>query len=834
MVKMDIASKETKDFFIGAFANKDLIPILGAGFSCGMQARGTNYIPTSSILKEDMIDLILNERKEFTKEALKKKDFSWVAERFLKCDEEKVINYFYQHFTGIKFTGVNKKKFLNEIEWSYVYTLNVDTAIENSGGNWEVFYPNEEFVDESVFDKKKLYKIHGDINLFCKTKDVDKLIFSQNQYLKSIRTNSLFHDKLSADCAGHNLLYIGCSLDDEIDIKYTVISDTDRNIDVTSARRIYVTFDDIENDPVKLDDLESFHITHYIKLENATDYEIFYEFIWECYNESIKISGNPCDYYCVQKIDTLDNSREKNLEYLLNLSVKPNLCKPYYFFDKNNFNINDLKTDKINVFVGRRFSGKTLFAYGILEKVKDRKKYFISSNETISDKNIVGLLQEEYALIIMDANSISDAQLSLICKVFDKNKNNIVCMLVNVFDEIANNVSYYTDILEVSKLKFDGKITVSESENVNKKLSDMGIVIFDDKQTILDNTLRIGNELDIDRLSEYAIEDNKELELLIWIAVNKKIYLEQIMTLSLYNEFHRIVTKFTPILQIDRNYDGESFEHSPIKIICNAPIALLQILNNYAYPPKTRIGNIMKKEHFENICSAIYHILFMYERINQDEVKKFLLFDILNDVFSRQYSMENVGKLSKRKDNIKSTEGRTFGAAALIQAIYEDANIQKLKSNEPNYWLQRAKCLYILNSGKNCKIDRLREGIEWAKKAAGDSKILINKGQHKYYRTLSNATIQIAMLYGKLAHKNQYKDYNINTQAVHYYYEGLSDPNNLPAAKSLIARSKGTVDFRNLLDQIIYDKSIIYDDVKDEAVYLCNLSDYSNGIIYRL
>lgn len=433
MIKMDIASEETKDFFINAFSNKDLIPILGAGFSCGMQARGSNRVPSGSKLKKDMIELIIKERKEFTTEALLKKDFSWVAERFFKCDEEKVIDYFYRHFTGIKFSGINKKKFLNEIDWSYVYTLNIDTAIENSDERWEVFYPNENFIDESVFDKKKLYKIHGDINLFCKTRDKDKLIFSQKQYLKSLRTNSLFHDKLSADCAGHNLLYIGCSLEDEIDIKYTVISDIDRNIDVTSARRIYVTYDDIENDPIKLDDLESLHVTHYIKLENISDYEMFYEFIWECYNESLKVAENPFDYYSVQKVETLDNSREKNLEYLLSLSTQPNMCKPYYYFDKSNFSINDLKTDKINVFIGRRFSGKTLFAYGIVEKFKDRKKYFISSNETISDRNILGLLQEEYALIVMDANSISDAQLSLICNAFDKNKNNIVCMLVCKF-----------------------------------------------------------------------------------------------------------------------------------------------------------------------------------------------------------------------------------------------------------------------------------------------------------------------------------------------------------------------------------------------------------------
>lgn len=833
MEKMDITSKATKDFFIQAFADKDLIPILGSGFSCGMPARGKCKIPSGSQLKSDMIDIILQERKDFTKEALLNKDFSWIAERFLTCNTDKITNYFYQHFTGIKFTGVNKKKFLSDIPWSYIYTLNIDTAIECSGDDWESFYPNEKFVEESVYNKKKLYKIHGDINLFCKTKDINKLILSQNQYLKSLRTNSLFHDKLSADCSGHNLLYIGCSLDDEIDIKYSVISDNDRNIDSTSARRIYVTFDDIESDPIKLDDLKSFNITHYIKLEGASDYEMFYEFICECYNESLKLTCKPYDCYTVSKIETLNNDREANLQYLINLNGNPPLCKPYYYFDKTNFHIDDLSKDKINVFIGRRFSGKTLFAYGIIDKFKDRKKYFISSNATITDRTICDLLQEKNSLIIMDANSISDLQLPIVCNAFDKTKENVICLFVNSFDEIANNISYFTDVLNIIPLRFDGKLNASEGNFINKKLSEIGIMIFDDTQTILDNTLRISNKLDKDRLSEYTIEDNKELEMLIWIAINKKIYLEQIMTLSLYNEYQRIVKKYTPILEIERNKGGEGFEHSPIKIICNAPIALLQILNNYAYPPRTYMGRTIKKEHFKNICSAIYHILFVYEKINQDEVKKFLLFDILNDVFSQQYSRENIDKLSKDDDQ-NFLNHRTYGAAALIQAIYENESIQKLKATEPNYWLQRAKSLYILNSGKNGRIERLEEGVQWAKKASGDSQILINKGHQKYYRTLSNALIQTAMLYGKLAFKKDYKDYKINTLAVQYYYKGLSDANNLSAAKSFIARSRGTNDFKNLLNRIRHNKNIIFNESLDEARYLCNIPEYSNGIVYRL
>ncbi len=832
MQKMNITERETKDFFVQAFTSRNLIPILGAGFSANMHARNNYTIPTGSELKDDMIKLILSERSEFNEGALKSKPFSWIAERFFECDFEKISEYMYNHFTGIKFDDIIKQQFLNEINWPYVYTLNIDTAIESSNwGNWEVYYPNEDFFDKSVYDRKKLYKIHGDVNQFCKTKDVNKFIFSQSQYLKSLRDNSYFHDILSADCIGKNLIFIGCSLDDELDIKYTVIGDKDRHKDTTNARRVYVTTDDIENDPIKKEDLRDFNITHYIKLESSEDYELFYEFLLECYKESLRAQTRSFECYRVTQTSILSEERKENLQYLMNIEGNKTLCKPYYYYEKEGFCIDDLMTNKINVFIGRRFSGKTLFTYGIIDKLKDRKKYYIASDQTISDSDIVDLFEEERIAILIDANAISDSQLSLICECFDKTKDSIVCLVVNAFDEIVNGISYYPEILHVSELKFDGRITKMERKTINKKLSDLGIVIFKEKQTILDNTLRIGNELNEDRLSKYKITDEKELTMLIWIAVNKKIYLEQIMTLSLYNDFDRIVKKFAPILEISQNDEKGKYEHSQFKIVCNAPIALLQILNNYAYPPRTAMGNAVKRARFDSICNAIYTILRTYEKINQDEVKKFLQFDTLNDVFSRQYSKENVDKLSQKR---KEEERRTYGAAALIQAIYENTNIQKLKSEEPNYWLQRAKSLYILNSGKRGKISKLHEGIAWAKKAIGDSQVLINEGHNRYNRTLSNAIIQAAMLYGKLAARKGYKDKAVNTEAVRYYSMGLSDNNNMYAAKSLIERSRGSKDFKLLLDNIRNNKHIIYKEAFEDANYLCNIPEYSNGIVYRL
>ena len=832
MERMDISSSATKEFFRQAFRNGELVPILGAGFSCGMQARNKSIIPTGNELKKFMIGTIIKEKRGFTEDNLGKQNFSWISERFFRCDMDKIIKYFFEHFTGIKFSGIYKDKFINEIKWPYVYTLNIDTAIENSNDNWEIFYPNYNFIDKSVYNKKKLYKIHGDINHFCKTKDIDDLIFSESQYLQSLQTNSKFHEMLATDCIGKNLLYIGCSLDDEIDIKYSIISDKNRNKDAISAKRIYLTTEDIESDIIKSEKLEDFQITHYIKLDSIKEYELFYEFVFDCYEESLREKNNPNEFYEINTIEMLGNNREENLNFLISSIQSSILVKPFYFFERSEFHMEELNKNMINVFIGRRFSGKTMLAYSMIDYFKDRKKYFIPSNETISDTNLLALINEKNVFITFDTNSITEEQLNLICKAYSQInvKTNIICIFMNSFDEITNLGSYYTDILEEKNLELKGYLTEEENKLVSKKLNSIGLLAFDPKQTILDNSLRIANILNRGYLDEFTISDKKELRLLIWIAVNKKIYLEEILALGLFNDYRNIVKKFSPILEVERNLKGGRYEHSSIKIVCNAPLALLQILNYFAYPAKSDMGGVIKERHFGMICSTIYDIIFAYNRNDSDKVKKFLMFDILNDIFSRQYSSENINKLLDEKERVN----RTFGASALIQSIYEYKDIQELKSGEPNYWLQRAKSLYILNMGNSGKVDRLKEGIEWAKIAEGDSEILIKNGQYKYNRTLSNAVIQIAMIYGKLAYKEFYSDKETNTNAIHYYYKGLSDVNNMQAAKSLIGSSRGTKDFTSLLNKIKQNSKLIFSEAIEEAQYLCNIPEYSNGIVFRL
>jgi hypothetical protein len=58
MEELKINSKETKDFFIHAFNEETLVPILGAGFTRGVNTGRGGKVPSGKELKDAMIEKI--------------------------------------------------------------------------------------------------------------------------------------------------------------------------------------------------------------------------------------------------------------------------------------------------------------------------------------------------------------------------------------------------------------------------------------------------------------------------------------------------------------------------------------------------------------------------------------------------------------------------------------------------------------------------------------------------------------------------------------------------------------------------------------------------------
>lgn len=286
-------------------------------------------------------------------------------------------------------------------------------------------------------------------------------------------------------------------------------------------------------------------------------------------------------------------------------------------------------------------------------------------------------------------------------------------------------------------------------------------------------------------------------------------------------EYKKIVNQFSPFIQEENCKKGEIGKHSAIKVICNGKLGLLQILSAYIYPSaSSEIGNRMAKEHQKNVCQAIYEILLSFSKIDMDYVKEFLQFDKLNDIFSRVYSELSITSMS----NPNGSTSIKYGAAKFIHNVYANENIKRLKANDPNYWLQRAKSIYITNNYRHAgSRAEILEAIDWAKKAEQDSRIRVDNGETKYFRTESNAIMQIAMLYGRLAKLYGYTKNDVNELALEYYYKVFSDTNNIGATKTLLNHSRGTEDFTKFVNRLISKTDIVGPEWSQERNYLLKI-----------
>ena len=133
---------------------KMLIPVLGSGFSRGCRSH-IGKVPSGDDYKKYMIDEIIKYRgyDVSKKKSYEKKQFSEIStlyHRIIPIEEQR--NYLRNNFTEIEISD-EKKKFLN-INWPYIYTLNMDDAIERNSKYSYVIYSNRKIWDD-IFNEEK-------------------------------------------------------------------------------------------------------------------------------------------------------------------------------------------------------------------------------------------------------------------------------------------------------------------------------------------------------------------------------------------------------------------------------------------------------------------------------------------------------------------------------------------------------------------------------------------------------------------------------------------------------------------------------------------------------
>lgn len=292
-----VSYDEVSNEIIQMMRRKTIIPVIGSGFTRDCIAR-SGKVPSGEDYYNYMIAQIVDQNPDEMKvKELNNESFSSISSIYHKMVQaEKQQSYLLNKFTNVKLENV-KKNFL-KIDWPYIYTLNIDDAIENNSEFKTVLYANRD-IRNSIFEQEKcVIKLHGDIKDILKYEDSNCEIFDQKQYVVSIKKNVSLLKKLTHDYEYLNLLYIGCSLSDEIDLLFSTSMANDNN-----NNRYYCS----TQIPTLLQKtkLEAFGITHCIVFES---YDDIYEKMTDAFHQSLCITPDELEQFSTYEFKTLVTS----------------------------------------------------------------------------------------------------------------------------------------------------------------------------------------------------------------------------------------------------------------------------------------------------------------------------------------------------------------------------------------------------------------------------------------------------------------------------------------------------------------------------------------------
>lgn len=709
---------------------ESLIPIWGSGFTCGAYAiRGK--VPDAKEATSLMLAII---QKHIAKD-YDSDDFFEVADVFMnRVSAEIRDDFFRNYFTDVKL-DIIETNFL-KLPWPHAYTINVDDGIEKSS-DFMVVLPYQDNYKRPRKDTKLLYKLHGDANYELKYDKINNIIFCRQQYLRAINeeSNKSFLNNYKNDYKEFNLLYIGCGLNNEVDIQYIynqIKSDCSNMTIRAVLRRKEPNFsEEVE--------LEKYGInTVFI----VNDYRLFYEEVVKKYRDSLVneiVKDYP--YRSPKVVDLSKQSLENNLEVFANgglFDSNKNEFK-YHSMMISRICLQEIETalDTTNTIIvqGRRFCGKTSIICDIINRFKKYDVYYFPSQETQGEETVRKILEEKInSLIIFDSNSVQHfAYMYLLDadNVLERNGNKIIIFFnksEHFFKKKLN--AEYISILNV----LDSK----ELSDLNKLADRYGLVRRKERSTNLDYLKQLQDAKSIKRFmlldklpDSYSTE---EMAFMILLAAVDKVYSRQATTLGISNgSIDALITKLRGIIErLNTNSKEKRITNSGYKYVYNSKYCLIHIIGKFSD---------------NDIINSITYIVKKFKNTDDERLYvEVVLFDTLNQLF-----------------------GRSKGSSKIIYGIYE--KLSDILNSSMDYWLQRAKSIYRLTNRKYLTIGQLQEAYKYAYKAYEDG-----DGDVKYVdRLRAKAAMSLSLICCLLSEKNSGEEKTSNEkEAIKFMYIALS------------------------------------------------------------
>lgn len=767
-----ISFSEIKNELISNMQRGLLVPIIGSGFTRNCNSF-KGKVPSGEDYRRYMIGRILEAQPSLSaeKERLEKELFSNISSMYHKVvSNEEQEQYLRNNFTRVSIE--DKKKDFLSLPWSYIYTLNIDDGIEKNSDYCCVIYANRQ-INNRIFDSEKcVIKLHGDVHDMLSYADSHSEVFTQEQYITSLKKNDPLLSKLKHDSIFQNLLFLGCSLDDEIDLLYSLVpTETQGN---QTARYICVT-----QKPSVLDELkyEKYGITHCITFDS---YDSIYDELYSVGIEAQKINVDDLAHYRKFGVRKLPSDYENNKSFLLfgkSLIGKDHtITLPYYFITREESTtiINNFTAHSLQLLIGSRCSGKSYILADIASKIRDRDVFYFETKDRLSDQAFEQLLCRENSLILADNAALSNDQFEIMLDnlsileqrrinvVIAANKNNRDFSSILKLYELQGRISSE----KIPQISIASTFSPEELAQLNPLLTAIDAGIFSRHKTIVDNIIDVSNKLAEKNKYDKATpkcRNVRELASLIVLGIERKVYSSLATKLDLHQELLNQQKATEPLIDCEATWSFEksSGDNSPVKYVLNAEYWLCGQLEAFA----------RNEDNYAQIVNAYKYII---SQIIAHEGKPDLLYGNRVTSYKDYIFFDNINRLF----SFNRASGKK--GLALIRVIYEGLN--DLLSVDPNYMHQRAKC-YIKSSYYETGT---KEKLDYLYKAYRDANVALQVFTQRYDEC-GNEKLVISMdhiVYTQaliLCHKcfiNDYTDISANTFAIQTLHAALNSPYN--------------------------------------------------------
>ena len=619
-----IKQQEGINLLIDLIHKNSLVPFIGSGFTGGAPAFG-GTVPMGPTLMEIMKKEILRPGNDEDEKSLSQCDFTELAEKFL--DEDNVhldvrFEILKNYFTEVQLPQY-KADFLKI--WKYIYTINIDDGIENACG-YKVVLPYASLRDSplNLFkDKHYVLKLHGDAAKEIETKGEFNMVLSSTQYITSLREQSNENILFSvySDYKQKNLIFIGCSLDKEIDLQ-KIYKDIKKD---TLSNRIIYLCSGVPSKKIQKN-LRKYGINTLLVVDS---YDSFYLDIVAEFNNQQKRTAK----YQYRFINPGTNTL-KSKDAIIKLFA---LGRPVFDITKGYFSVPICKVqretissivqavrDHSFVFIkGRRLSGKTTLLQSLIAAMPAyRQIVFFPSGYAVETETFQALLEDCHeTLFVFDSNTLSPE----VYRELITSRKNLSKQGAKVVIATNINEDYLMEKLSAYVVMLSPQFSLDELDDFNSQVDKLAFIRRYRNDTTLDYSWRLMEQQRLQPpFSNCPVDEwtlNQKI-ILYMMVVFDRVYAHELSRLDISLNEAEDFTSSNPELFEKIDCDpNESEGKSVFKYVHNSRYIAINLL--------TRI----KKEDVVNVVCEVVKKLY---RDDPHQYKSVIMYDTFNNIFSQK------------------------------------------------------------------------------------------------------------------------------------------------------------------------------------------------------